>query len=173
MTVGGYAPQALGTRQERRLEEVAAALVGGPVRVRCQTSLGALVDAGSELGSVRYGADGRLERATLLKRAQCLYLAQYLRSDKRNPSSGQVAAVHVLTHESMHMRGISAEPAAECAAVQRDATAARLLGAPAAASAQLAVSYWREHYPYLPESYRSGACRADGALDEQLPDAPW
>jgi hypothetical protein len=56
-------------------------------------------------------------------------LAAYVRSGGRRPSRAQVVAVHVPAHEAMHMAGLVQEHAAECAAVQRDARAARLLGA--------------------------------------------
>jgi hypothetical protein len=81
--------------------------------------------------------------------------------------------VHVLTHESMHMRGLTDEAAAECAAVQRDAMTARLLGADATAATALARSYWTQMYPRMSDDYRSGECTPAGPLDEHLPDAPW
>jgi hypothetical protein len=62
---------------------------------------------------------------------------------------------------------------AECAAVQRDARAARLLGASPDDARALAVAYWRTVYPAMPDGYRSTACRPGGTLDEHLPDAPW
>ena len=81
--------------------------------------------------------------------------------------------MHVLDHEAVHLSGRLAEAAAECAAVQRDAHTARLLGAASAEAAGLAASYWRDLYPLMPDGYRSPECRAGGALDERLPDARW
>ena len=81
--------------------------------------------------------------------------------------------MHVLTHEAMHLSGRLDEAVAECAAVQRDAQTARLLGAGPADAAELAGAYWRNVYPLMPEGYRSGKCRAGGAMDERLADAPW
>jgi hypothetical protein len=80
--------------------------------------------------------------------------------------------VHVVTHEAMHMAGHLDESAAECAAVQRDARTARLLGAPGGEARTLAAAHWRTVYPAMPGGYRSSACRPAGALDEHLPDAP-
>lgn len=166
-------PGAVRAAQERRLGTAASALAGARVEVRCQTLGGAFVDAGPELGYVRWRADGSPEPWTLLKRDQCRHLAAYLRSDKRRPSRDQVVAVHVLTHEAMHLAGRLGEADAECAAVQRDARTARLLGAPAADAARLAATYWHELYPAMPDGYRSPECRPGGTLDEGLPDAPW
>jgi hypothetical protein len=84
-----------------------------------------------------------------------------------------VVAVHVLTHEAMHLAGVVDEAAAECAAVQRDAHTARLLGAAPADAAALATSYWQRVYPHMPDGYRSGDCRPGGAMDEGRDDAPW
>ena len=81
--------------------------------------------------------------------------------------------MHVLTHEAMHLSGRLNEAAAECAAVQRDAHTARLLGAPDAAAGELAAAYWRNIYPLMPDGYRSPECRSGGALDERLADASW
>jgi len=173
MTVGASAPGMLRSREERRLDRAASALVGIPVSVHCQALGSAALDDGTELGFVRYGADGRLEHQTLIKRDQCQALAAYMRSDKRDPTPAEVGAVHVLAHESMHMRNIADEALAECAAVQRDAELARLLGAPPAAARLVAVRYWRSSYPFMPAGYRSVGCRRGGRLDEHRPDPPW
>jgi hypothetical protein len=173
VAVAAAVPGVLRAGQERRLGGAASVLAGARVAVRCQSLGGAFVDAGPELGYVRWRADGTPEPWTLIKRDQCRHLAAYARSDKRRPSRDQVVAVHVLTHEAMHMSGQLDEAAAECAAIQRDAHTARLLGASAAASATLADAYWRDIYPLMPDGYRSTDCRPGGALDERLADAPW
>jgi hypothetical protein len=143
------------------------------VAVRCQTLGQAVLDGGPELGYVRWRADGSPEPWALIKRDQCRHLAAYVRSDKRRPSRDEVVAVHVLTHEAMHLSGRLSEAGAECAAVQRDAHTARLLGAEPADGARLAVRYWREVYPLMPDGYRSEQCQAGGSMDEGLGDAPW
>lgn len=158
---------------EDRLAGVAGVLVGNPVEVNCQTAGQEFVDVGFELGYVRYGPDGVPERATLIKHAQCTDLSRYLRSHGDHPDDGQVVAVHVLTHEAMHMAGITDEARAECLAMQRDAKTARLLGASPQAAANLARRYWREFYPRMSDDYRSAGCRPGGALDQASPDAPW
>jgi hypothetical protein len=163
----------LRARQERHLAGAASVLAGARVAVRCQSLGGAVVDAGPELGYVRWRADGTPEPWTLIKRDQCRHLAAYVRSGKRRPSRDQVVAVHVLTHEAMHLAGRLGEAEAECAAVQRDAHTARLLGADPADAAALAAAYWADVYPLMPDGYRSPECRPGGALDERLTDAPW
>jgi len=126
---------------------------------------------GADLGYVAFGPDGVPERRTLIKRDQCGDLSDYLRSDQEQPTSEQIVAVHVLTHEAIHMSGVRSEAETECLAMQRDAQMAELLGASPEA-ARLSVTYWREVYPRMPDAYRSEECTSGGALDAGRPDAP-
>jgi len=160
-------------RLEHRLDDVASALVGVPVEVHCQTAGQELFDVGSELGLVRADSTGRPELATLIKRGPCRRLADYLRSDKSNPSRDEVIAVHVLSHEARHMAGQLGEALAECEAMQRDARTALLLGADPAQARTLASAYWEQVYPLMNDDYRSTECAPGGPLDEHLGDGPW
>ena len=160
-------------RLESRLDSAASALVGASARVNCQTAGQQFVDAGAELGYVRYGPDGVPDHETLIKRAQCRALASYLRSGKEDPDHDQVVAVHILGHEARHMAGTKNEAEAECEAMQRDAWAARLLGATDEQAHRLARTYWLVVYPTVNDTYSSPECRRGGALDERLELAPW
>ncbi len=166
-------PAAQRRLEEHRLARVGAVLAGAPVTVHCQTTTGSLVDTGAELGFVRGTADGGLEHATTLKRDPCRALASYIGGDHEHPSRDEVVSVHVLTHESMHMRGERSETAAECEAMQRDALTARLLGASPTAARALATAYWAGVYPFMPDDYRTTQCRPGGPLDEHLGTPPW
>ena len=95
-------PGAQRKMQEHQLGRVASELAGRHVSVHCQDGAEAFVDAGSELGWVRFSADGVPEPRTLIKRAQCLDLKSYLKH-RADPSWDEMVAVHVLTHEAMHM----------------------------------------------------------------------
>ena len=158
--------------RESRLSGVASSLAGRPVEVRCQSWAGAFTDAHVEPGYVRWEADGGPARETTLKADVCRTLGGYLRGTG-DPSHGEVVAVHIVTHEAMHLAGIQDEAAAECAAVQRDARTARLLGASAADAADLASRYWAEVYPRMPDDYRTTECAPGRSLDERLGDGPW
>lgn len=160
-------------RLQDRLSEAATELTGHRVEVHCQTTGEEFVHVGSELGSVRWDADGRPERRTVISRDTCGALRDYLDGDGRRPTPGQVVAVHVLTHETRHLAGTLDEARAECEAVQRDAVTARLLGASDADAHRLARLYWAVDYPGMPDAYRSTACGRGDAWDEHLPDAPW
>jgi hypothetical protein len=158
---------------ESRLAEVASSLAGRPVSVRCETLSQAWTDAHPELGYVRFGADGQPETLATLTVGACQDLGSWLSSDKAQPVQNQVIAVHVLTHEAMHMAGLREEAKAECAAVQRDARTATLLGATETQAQALVRDYWQQVYPRLTDAYRSADCAADGSLDEGLPNPPW
>jgi hypothetical protein len=157
---------------EHRLEGAASLVAGEPVQVNCQSIGQAFVDVGSELGYVRWGLDGVPERSTLIKFGPCGNLRAWLGSTESAPSLDQVVAVHVITHETMHMVGITNEAQAECAAMQRDAIMAAALGASAAEAHALAVRYWTEVYPNMPGDY-VGGCGPGGTYDEGLLTPPW
>jgi hypothetical protein len=167
------APGLLRARLEHRLTVAATTIVGSPVEVHCQSFGEAFVDAGGELGYVAFGPDGRPEPSTLIKRSQCRDLSSYLRSDKSAPSREQVVAVHVLTHEAIHMIGVTSEADTECVAMQRDAQMAHLLGASTEDARALAIEYWERIYPLMPAPYRSDECGPGLALDAGLHGAPW
>jgi hypothetical protein len=158
---------------ERRLSQAAGRLVGDRVGITCQTLSQSWLDTHAELGYVRIDARGRPERRATIALNACRDLTSWLRSDHRHPSEAQVIAVHVLTHEAMHMKGILEEDLAECAAMQEDRRTALFLGATDLQARTLATRYWSEVYPRMPGSYRSAECRAGGALDRGGPDAPW
>lgn len=158
---------------ERRLAEVASSLVGMKVSVDCQTLSQAWTSAHAEAGYVRFDADDRPEPVATITVDTCDDLQAWAGSDHENPSLPQVIAVHVLTHESMHMAGHRDEAVAECAAVQRDARTAVLLGADPTQARALARRYWQQVYPRIPDAYRTANCASDAPLDEHTADAPW
>ncbi|WP_315097919.1 hypothetical protein [uncultured Cellulomonas sp.] len=172
LALGCGVPMAVQARLEDRLEAAASRVAGGPVDVYCQELEQAFVDVGPELGTVAWGPDGVPERSTLIRFGACGDLRTWLGSDKAEPTLDQVVAVHVLTHETMHMVGLKNEARAECAAVQRDAVMAEALGASPGEARELAHRYWTEAYPRMPDRYVDG-CGPGGEYDEGLPTAPW
>lgn len=173
IAVAMLTPFFLRLRLEAKLEEAASAIVGVPVEVHCQAFGEAFVDAGFELGYVRFGPDGTPEHKTLIKRAPCQDLSDYVGGAHENFTREQAVAVHTLTHEAIHMTGVTSETETECLAMQRDAEMAELLGAAPADAQRLARFYLENVYPRMPDGYRSDDCRNGGSLDEGLPHAPW
>ena len=171
--VAGLTPVVLRLRLEAQLEDAASVVAGTRVQVHCQALGEAFVDAGFELGYVKFGPDGVPERSTLIKRQQCRDLSSYLRSDRDAFSHEHVVAVHTLTHEAIHMSGVTDEAQTECLALQRNAEMAQLLGASPDAAQALASHYWDVVYPRMPDPYRSDECQPGGELDRNLPAPPW
>jgi hypothetical protein len=158
---------------ERRLSDAASTVVGSPVLVHCQTLGESWLRAGGHLGWVSWGADGVPERRTVLAGSTCGHLRAWLGHRGTETTFDEMIAVHVLTHESMHMAGRLNEAEAECAAVQRDALTAILLGARPESAQTLARSYWLQAYPRMTEAYSSPSCVPGGGLDERVLWAPW
>ncbi|MEA2447328.1 MAG: hypothetical protein QOK47_965, partial [Actinomycetota bacterium] len=119
--VAALTPWFLRARLEARLSSAASEFIGTSVVVYCQSFGEAFVDTGAELGYVAFGPDGVPEHETLIKRQQCNDLADYVRSPVDSPTREETVAVHTLTHEAMHMSGMTSETETECVAVQRDA----------------------------------------------------
>lgn len=156
-------PVLLHARLEHRLGAAASAVAGRRVEVHCQTLSQTWLSAHAELGYVEVGPDGRPEPRTVIALQACDDLSDWLGSDRRSPTADQVIAVHVITHEAMHMAGELAEARAECLAVQRDAQLVRALGASREQALALARQYWLQVYPQMPDEYRSGECAPGGS----------
>jgi len=167
------APWLLRARLEHRLAGAASTIVGSSVDVHCQTAGETFTDDGADLGYVAFGPDGVPERRTTIKWEQCRALASFTRSEGIEASRDEMVAVHVLTHEAMHMSGVKSEAESECRAMQRDARMARLLGAARSDARYLASWYWQTIYPHMSPAYRSDDCGPGQALDAGLPDPPW
>lgn len=158
---------------ERRLSAAASTLTPFPVRIRCQTAGATMLDARGDLGHVKVDADGIPEHEALVKYDPCRDVAAWLGSGSGPATPDQVVAVHVLTHETMHMLGETDEAKTECLAVQRDQAMARALGASAEDAAALARRYWTIVYPQMPDDYRSSRCGPGQEWDERKPGAGW
>lgn len=157
--------------QERPLEDVSAMLAGRSVEVTCQRASETFLDASAKHGFVPFDPDGATNQVWL-SWDTCRDLRGY-RGDPADPTLDQVIAVHVLTHEAMHVAGHLNEAEAECKAVQRNARTAIALGAEPADAHALAVRYWQEVYPMLHSEYRTSECAAGGDQDDDLSTSPW
>ena len=175
-----------GRQLEHRLAAVAETIAGRRVAVHCQGVVGEALDVSAEAGTVDFDARGRPADRTDLKRSVCRALARFAHDvgtsafdcmvhdvpcPRRIDEEGY--SVHVLAHESWHLRGFEDEATTECLAIQTTADVAERLGADglrAAAVARFAV----EHvYPKMPDDYRSEDCRDGGRLDLRPSLAAW
>jgi hypothetical protein len=181
-----FARHERGRRLEHRLTAVAGTIAGRPVRVHCQGLVGEALDVGSEAGTVDFDAHGRPADRTVLKRSVCRGLARF-RHDVRTSAfdcmvhdlpcprriDEEAFSVHVLAHESWHLRGFQDEATAECLALQTTADVAGRLGADFLHGAAVARFALEHVYPRMPEEYRSAECRDGGRLDLRPSLAAW
>ena len=82
-----------------------------------------------------------------------------------------VFALHVMTHETMHVDDIYDEIRADCRAFQLNHKMAELLGVETRLAAQSAIVAHRFRSKRHP--YYSPHCEPGGALDEKIPAAVW
>jgi len=87
--------------------------------------------------------------------------------------ASKLVAVHVLSHEAVHLSGFHGEASAECLAVQVDAYVATALGADEGFARAMAREFWRDHYRPRSDAYRSRDCRDGGRLDLFPERAGW
>ena len=148
---------------EHRLTVTARELTGiDDVEVLCQRLGSDLIDVSPVLGYVAFNADGTSSKGAHLRRETCRSLADFRRSTE-SAGPAQWLAVHVLTHEAMHLAGLHDEAQAECAAQQRDGLTAVLLGASARSATRLGPGYRATGFHLLPERYQSPDCVDGGA----------
>ena len=100
-----------------------------------------------------------------LRRNICHDLWDYAHGGQANPSEGQILAVHIVGHETMHINNIREEAVAECTAVQLNHLIAEELGATPDEARELQRRYFAEDYPRQRSNYISGECREGGDLD--------
>ncbi|MEI6375035.1 MAG: hypothetical protein WCP26_14740 [Actinomycetes bacterium] len=144
---------------QSRLSAVATEIAGTPVKVHCQRFSETYFSASSAEGIVGFDENGVPKGEADLTYSACRDLAGWLASTKASPTSEQMIAVHVLTHEAMHVSGITAEGIAECEALSFDARTAQLLGATPKQATALAAYYRTKVYPSMPAGYRTNSCR--------------
>jgi hypothetical protein len=153
---------------EHRAADVATAIAGHDVRVHCPGVIRKHLFYEITEGRVRFSADGVPARETNLSADACDGLRRVLdkgasleleclfwqcSADDTRAAMGLI----VLTHESVHMRGVMDEGLTECEAQQRVETTALKLGlTPESARS---VAHWArtDYAELLPEQYRTCA----------------
>jgi hypothetical protein len=160
------------TEVERRAGAVASAIAGHQVRVHCPGPIRRHLLYEITEGRVRFSADGVPEPETNLSGDACAGLRRVL--DQRASLDLQclywrcsaadtraAMGVAVLTHESVHMRGVADEGLTECEAQRRVAASALALGLSSSSAAALAHWMGTDYADMLPERYRR--CAASNA----------
>lgn len=141
--------------------------------VVCERVSGAWFNPWNRAGYVKWTRDGSKPDRADLTWDTCRALREWEGSGRTPRNREQITAVHVLTHEAMHLNGHYGEAEAECYAMQHDAEVAQRLGATPDNADALATSYWNEMYPRMRTEYVSGDCKPMGLLDQSPGDGLW
>ncbi|MGZ5009803.1 MAG: hypothetical protein ACXV74_02450 [Methylobacter sp.] len=159
---------------QRYLSSIATELADShPAKVHCNTAFDSIFDreptfshASPENGEI------------VFQPPECERLMDYI----DHPDRANLYELHslaTLTHESMHVRGELDEAKTECAAIQRNYRAAKLLGVPDNIARKNALEYYFGPYMQLKERgpnaarYFSDQCAPDKEMDEHLSDSTW
>lgn len=135
-------------------------------RTHCQRLSATMVDVWQRKGFVAAeGNTGDLGKNAEVKWETCRQAVSYITSDKTAPALDEIIAIHVLSHEAVHMNNIWDESQTECEAIQWDSVIAQRLGATKEQGDALATRYWEEYYPRMPDNYRSSDCQEGGKMD--------
>jgi len=95
----------------------------------------------------------------------CKDVWAYAAGHQDHPSVDQIASVHLIAHETMHVNGIWNEAEAECKATQLDYLVAEKLGATPEQARELQARYFAVLYKYNRSDYVSSECREGGEYD--------
>ena len=128
--------------------------------VQCQRALATFLWAGADLGRVEWDQPDR----AWLTLETCQHLGSWYRSDRTAPTLDEAIAVHVLTHEAMHVDGERDEAVTECRALQSDARTVVLLGARPSRD---------RHSPGGSCARSTQRCPTSTARRSAAPEAPW
>jgi hypothetical protein len=148
-------------RQQLATEAMRAFTDNPRAEANCQRLTSELFDLSQYDGYVYWDNSN----VALYKRHICKDLAAYTSGAHDDPSQAQVAAVHLIAHESMHVMGLRNEAETECHAVQRSHEVAEFLGATPEQARELQATYFESVYPQLRNDYRSSQCREGGTFD--------
>lgn len=99
---------------------------------------------------------------------QCQHVFAWLERGKGQPSREQAHAIHVLTHEAVHVSGEYNEAITECTAINRDHMTVELLGGSKETGQKLASFYHSTIWPQMSKEYILQGCAIDPQFDSIL-----
>ncbi len=160
-------------RLEAELADVVAIVSGVPAAaVECQGFLREF-RLDNNLGEVAFDGNGGVSRTAQLRGSVCDQIRDWRGAGFGVDNRDQVVAVHVLSHEAIHVSGVTSEARTECLAMQSNAQSAELLGATPQQARALAETYWEDVFPRMPGTYRASDCYEGGELDQTPGDGIW
>ena len=156
-------------RLEAFLSEKASIIAERPnIKVKCNSIFGSIFNGqglDNNLGTARI-SQGEI----FFENNWCSNFQKYL-SNPEHPSKEELIAMHVFTHEVMHVRGEKNEKKTDCQAIQRNHHVGELLGIDPNTARRNAKKYYNTYYKQHP--YHSKHCVRKGKFDERLDDPIW
>lgn len=134
-------------------------------KVKCATVFQSVYD--------KFGLAGTANPLTgdiILQYPVCNDLREYLEKPE-TANTQEITSLHVFTHEAMHVRGEMNEQKTDCQAIQRNVTAAKILGILTHIAEKNATEYY--HGAYRAHPYFSEECAPGKSLDEKLIESVW
>lgn len=123
--------------------------------LRCQR----LSEAFFDVNTTRAGSvSSEHPNEAVVNYEQCLDLMGWLNSDKTSVEPKQLQALHVLTHEAVHVSGEYNESVTECAAINRDSITVKELGGSSSVMEEVPTRYYKEFFPRMPSEYKLPDC---------------
>lgn len=96
---------------------------------------------------------------------QCQHIFAWMENGKGEPTKDQTHAIHVLTHEAVHVSGQLNEAVTECTAINRDNITVRELGGSEEMGKRIASSYYTGIWPSMSKEYILSDCVIDPKFD--------
>lgn len=99
---------------------------------------------------------------------QCQHIFSWMENGKGEPTKDQIHAIHVLTHEAVHVSGQLNEAVTECTAINRDYITVKELGGTEELGRKIASSYYTGIWPNMSKEYILEGCALDPKFDSVL-----
>lgn len=141
---------------EHQISIAVATISGNPNgKLVCQRFGESLLDPNTNIAGY---VDWDHPDVAVLKWEECEQLFKWMNSDKTNPTEDEIFAVHILSHETIHVAGNRDEAKTECMAVKTDSAMAQYLGATPEQGNAIAAFYFKNIWPYMPSDYKLAGC---------------
>lgn len=111
-------------------------------------------------GHVMYDAPD----VAVVKYQECQTLFNWMQGNKKDFTADDIRALHVLTHETIHVGGNYDEASTECVAVNNDSKMAQILGASQQIGDGIAKVYFKTMWPYMPDNYKQPGCTLNATV---------
>jgi len=148
--------------QVKGTEAVKAVSLNKDGYLQCQRFSEAFFDIHTtRLGSVSSAHPNR----AVVNYEECLEIQDWLAGNKSSATPKQLQALHVLTHEAVHVSKEYNEAVTECTAVNRDHLTAKAMGGSKQFVQEMPQRYYTEFFPRMRSDYILAGCTISPEFD--------